>query len=318
MNPIVSYHHHHHHHHWAMHLCLRKLNHHWFRSWLVACWFIVNWALRKNSSEIIIKIQNALSMKMNLKMWSTKWLAFCLSLSVLTNFHPIRPGFVEALITSSYLLLGGQCHQKNKHWWFHLLHIQGDIVMFYMNASNFTQWTSYDCNVFSFYFLVTMISYDTILAYINSQWLNDTMCHGWPTWTLLQVTACDFFGANPLPEPLVNYYHMNPVKHNIFIALEWRHNGLDSIWNHQPDDCLLNRLFRRRSKKTSKLRISGLCEGNSPGTTQMASNAENVSIWWRHHGQNVLKNTATRFYNRFTWVSSPCGNEPIYDKETKG
>ena len=39
---------------------------------------------------------------------------------------------------------------------------------------------------------------------------------------------------------------------------------------------------RRRSKKTSKLRVSGLCEGNSPMTdefpTQRASNAENVSI----------------------------------------
>ena len=50
---------------------------------------------------------------------------------------------------------------------------------------------------------------------------------------------------------------------------------------------LLNRLFRRRSKKTSKLRFTGLCVGNSPETgefpAQMASNAKNVSIWWRHH-----------------------------------
>ena len=52
-------------------------------------------------------------------------------------------------------------------------------------------------------------------------------------------------------------------------------------------DCLLNRLFRCRSKKTSKLRVTGLCAGNSPVTgkfpPQRASNAENVSIWWRHH-----------------------------------
>ena len=44
---------------------------------------------------------------------------------------------------------------------------------------------------------------------------------------------------------------------------------------------------RRRSKKTSKLCVIGLCEGNSPGTgefpAQRASNAENVSILWRHH-----------------------------------
>ena len=44
---------------------------------------------------------------------------------------------------------------------------------------------------------------------------------------------------------------------------------------------------RRRSKKTSKLCVAGLCGGNSPVTgefpAQRASNAENVSIWWRHH-----------------------------------
>ena len=54
-----------------------------------------------------------------------------------------------------------------------------------------------------------------------------------------------------------------------------------------PMVCLLKRLFRRRSKKTSKFRFTGLCGGNSPVTgefpAQRASNAENVSIWWRHH-----------------------------------
>ena len=61
----------------------------------------------------------------------------------------------------------------------------------------------------------------------------------------------------------------------------------DGVSNDQPHDCLLKRLFRHRSKKTSKLRVTGLCEGNSPVTgefpAQRASNAENVSIWWRHH-----------------------------------
>ena len=55
---------------------------------------------------------------------------------------------------------------------------------------------------------------------------------------------------------------------------------------------LLGRLFGRRSKKTSKLRVTGLCAGNLPGTgefpAQMASSAENVSIWWRHHISGVL------------------------------
>ena len=80
------------------------------------------------------------------------------------------------------------------------------------------------------------------------------------------------------------------VWHGLVLAsvrsLQWRHNGRDSVSNHQPHDCLLNRLFRRRSTKISKLRVTGLCVGNSPGTgefpAQRASNAENVSIWWRH------------------------------------
>ena len=41
------------------------------------------------------------------------------------------------------------------------------------------------------------------------------------------------------------------------------------------------------SKKTPKLRVPVLCEGNPPLTgefpAQRASNAENASIWWRHH-----------------------------------
>ena len=71
-------------------------------------------------------------------------------------------------------------------------------------------------------------------------------------------------------------------------TLRWRHNDHDCVSNHQPHHCLLNCLFGRRSKKTSKLRVTGLCAGKSPGTgdfpAQMVSNAENISIWWRHHG----------------------------------
>ena len=39
------------------------------------------------------------------------------------------------------------------------------------------------------------------------------------------------------------------------------------------------------SKKAPKLRVTGLCAGNSPITgefpAQRARNAENVSIWWQ-------------------------------------
>ena len=75
---------------------------------------------------------------------------------------------------------------------------------------------------------------------------------------------------------------------NEFYALQCRHNGRDGVSNNQPHHCSLNRLFRRRPKKISKLRVTGLCVENSPVTgkfpAQMASNAENVSPLWRHHG----------------------------------
>ena len=82
---------------------------------------------------------------------------------------------------------------------------------------------------------------------------------------------------------LLKFALLGPINN----TLHWHHNGHNSVSNHQPHDCLLKRLFRRTSKKTSKLRVTGLCAGNSPGTgelpAQMASNTENASIWWRHH-----------------------------------
>ena len=48
-------------------------------------------------------------------------------------------------------------------------------------------------------------------------------------------------------------------------SLRWRHNDHAGVSNHQPHGYLFNRVFRRISKKTSKLRVTGLCAGNSPG-----------------------------------------------------
>ena len=49
-----------------------------------------------------------------------------------------------------------------------------------------------------------------------------------------------------------------------------------------------------KTKKTSKLHVHGLCVGNSRVTgefpAQKASNAENVSIWWRHHVHGATLN----------------------------
>ena len=67
----------------------------------------------------------------------------------------------------------------------------------------------------------------------------------------------------------------------MFVSLQWHHNGRDRVSNHRRFDCFLNRIFMRRPKKTSKLRVTGRWPVNSP--YKGASNTENVPIWWRHH-----------------------------------
>ena len=72
------------------------------------------------------------------------------------------------------------------------------------------------------------------------------------------------------------------------LTLQWCHNGRDGVSNHRRLESILNRLFRRKSKKTSKFRVTGFCEGNSPVTSEFparrAGNSEKNTIWWRHHG----------------------------------
>ena len=46
--------------------------------------------------------------------------------------------------------------------------------------------------------------------------------------------------------------------------LQWTQNERDGVLNHRRLDCLLNRLFRSRSKKTLKLRVTSLFDGTSP------------------------------------------------------
>ena len=97
-------------------------------------------------------------------------------------------------------------------------------------------------------------------------------------------------------------------KYNSHLPLLWRHNGRDCVSNHQPHHCLLNRLFRRRSKKISKLRVTGLCAENSPMAgefpAQMASNADNSSIWWRQRA--VLMGTSQEICTRRPVVMFYC------------
>ena len=108
-----------------------------------------------------------------------------------------------------------------------------------------------------------------------------------------------------------------------------RHNERHGISNHRRLNCLLNRLFRCRSKKTSKLRVTDLCEGNSPVTggfpslrpvTRKIFQCDGVIIW-----QLLSHHTATETYfddllipllqprvtkNKYTFL---CVRAKIYD-----
>ena len=120
----------------------------------------------------------------------------------------------------------------------------------------------------------------------------------WPHWWLINIGSCKDLvksgknrkhrNGNPVLRRCmgsIGHSDLNTLHNEL--TLQWRHNEHDSVSNHQLHHCLFNCLFRRRSKNTSKICVTGLCAGNSPVTgeipAQRASNAENVSIWWRHH-----------------------------------
>ena len=95
----------------------------------------------------------------------------------------------------------------------------------------------------------------------------------------------------------------------VYSALQWRHNGRDGVSNHRRLGCLLNRVLRLRSKKISKLRVTGLA-GKSPVIgeflAQGTSNAENVSIWWRHHSLSWVLSLAYCKYVGFYFSTGAC------------
>ena len=117
---------------------------------------------------------------------------------------------------------------------------------------------------------------------------NDVFCEG-AQLTIVSDHLNKLLHPMSLPQFSVR---INIIHQKHLFTLHWRHNGHDGVSNHQPYGCLLNCLFRRRSKKTSKLPVTGLCAGNSPKTgefpAQRASYAENVSIWWSHHEMDVI------------------------------
>ena len=103
-----------------------------------------------------------------------------------------------------------------------------------------------------------------------------------------------------------------------FHPLQWRHNDHNGVSNHQAHGFLLNRLFRRRSKKTSKLRFTGLFVGNSPGPVTsphkgpvarkmfpfddviMTAGLAQASIWMSNCGSDELPYCTNTFVMGFS------------------
>ena len=64
--------------------------------------------------------------------------------------------------------------------------------------------------------------------------------------------------------------------------LQWRHNKRDGVSNHQPTIVYSTVYSGADQWKHQSSALLAFVTGEFPA--QRASNAENVSIWWRHHG----------------------------------
>ena len=104
----------------------------------------------------------------------------------------------------------------------------------------------------------------------------------------------------------MNYMYMAVVTLFIFVLLIHYNDVIMSAMASQVTSLKIvySTVYSKRiSKKTSKLSVTGLCEGNSPVTgkfpAQRASNAENISIWWRHH---EIKSRNISLAIRYVWI----------------
>ena len=91
----------------------------------------------------------------------------------------------------------------------------------------------------------------------------------------------------------IQYIPRNWTCFALCCVLQWRHNEHHAVSNYRQIDWLFNRLFISTLKKASNPALLALCVGNPPVTggflSQRASNAETVSIWWRHRNTVVTR-----------------------------
>ena len=106
---------------------------------------------------------------------------------------------------------------------------------------------------------------------VQQAWDAVTLTQASQVWHIGRMMHQVFFPkptAFPAPEiptclPVRTGPFSGPVQQQPVLALQWRHNECNGMSNHQRLCCLLDHLFRHKSKKTSKLHVTDLCEGNS-------------------------------------------------------
>ena len=155
-----------------------------------------------------------------------------------------------------------------------------------------------------------------------------TLCYGWvitcyplmKMWLLvyalismmiwlISVDKRDLMFSNITRHPEITQFLLcgQDWQNTIISTLQWRHNEHDGVSNHQPHDCLLNRLFRRRSNKTSKLCVTGLCGGmpvNSPHKGPVTREMfPFVDVIMRVFTRNCCKSTNNRHNAQFSHVN---------------
>ena len=131
----------------------------------------------------------------------------------------------------------------------------------------------------------------------DNKFHGDNMGHTW----IISAPGRPHFG--PINRAIMWYYLTILTCHRwdskdrmaVNLAVQWRHNVYGSVSNYQPRGCLLNRLFRRRSKKTSKLRVTGLCAGNSPGSVNSPTKGQLRGLCFHLMTSSWNKNTNLSF-----------------------
>ena len=66
-------------------------------------------------------------------------------------------------------------------------------------------------------------------------------------------------------------------------SLQWHHNERNDVSNHRRLDCLLSRSGTDQRKHLSSASLAFVRGIHWWPVEERASNAENISIWWRHH-----------------------------------